>query len=198
MDGAHDTRITIGFVPHHRRAAAELYWDAFGRKLEHAIGPRSRGVPLIERTLEPSRAVTAFQGDILVGVAGFHLEGQSLTAITVRDIIGEFGLLSSMRRIAWAALLERQPKPHELLMDGIVVRADRRGHGIGTRLLMRMFDLALEHGKSVVRLDVVDTNPAARKLYEKVGFREVKTEKVPFLRKAMGVSAVTTMERAVS
>ena len=192
-----DVRIATGFDAHHRHAAAQLYWDAFGLKLEHAIGPRSQGVPLIERTLEPTRAVTAFQGDILVGLAGFHLEGRALTDITVRDIVQEFGLLSSVRRLAWAALLERSPEPDELLMDGIVVRADRRGHGIGTKLLDRMFELAREHGKRVVRLDVVDTNPAARKLYDRMGFIEVKTEKVPFLRKAMGFSAATTMERPV-
>ena len=198
MDSSAEIRVGIGFEPRHRHAAAQLYWDAFGLKLEHVIGPRSQGVALIERTLEADRAVTAFQGDILVGLAGFHLEGRALTEISVRDIIREFGIWSSLRRIAWAALLERSPEPDELLMDGIVVRADRRGHGVGTKLMLRMFDLALEHGKRVVRLDVVDTNPAARKLYERLGFVEVRTERVPFLRRVMGFSAATTMERPVS
>lgn len=198
MDPSPVARIALGFESHHRRAAAQLYWDAFGLKLEHAIGPRSSGIPLIERTLEPARAVAAFQGDILVGLAGFTLDGRALTDITARDIIREFGLFGSMRRIAWAALLERHPQPDELLMDGIVVRADRRGRGIGTQLLLRMFDLAREHGKRVVRLDVVDTNPAARHLYDKMGFVERETRRVPFLRRVLGVAAVTSMERPVA
>ena len=82
-------------------------------------------------------------------------------------------------------------------MDGIVVRADRRGRGIGTKLVFRLFDVALAHNKRVVRLDVVDTNPAARRLYERLGFVELNTEKVPFLRRVMGFSAATTMERPV-
>ena len=190
--------IALGFGSEHRKAAANLYWDAFGRKLDHAIGPRERGIGLIERGLDPSRAVAAFQDGALVGLAGFNLDGQALTKIRGRDIVREFGLFSGMRRTAWASLLHRPPQSHVLLMDGIVVRADRRGRGIGTKLLFRLFDVALAHGKRVVRLDVVDTNPAARRLYEGLGFIEIKTEKVPFLRRVMGFSAATTMERPVN
>jgi len=198
VDPEAPVEIALGFGPEHRLAAASLYWDAFGRKLDHAIGPRERGIGLIERGLDPSRAVAAFQEGALVGLAGFNLDGQALTTIRVRDIIKEFGLFSGLRRTAWASLLHRSPKPEELLMDGIVVRADRRGHGIGTKLLCRTFDVAVAHGKRVVRLDVVDTNPAARRLYENLGFLEIKTEQVPFLRRVMGFSAATTMERPVN
>ncbi len=191
-------QIALGFGPEHRQAAANLYWNAFGRKLDHAIGPRDQGIKLIEQGLDPSRAVAAFQEDELVGIAGFNVDGQALTTIRGRDIVMEFGLWTGLRRIAWASLLHRDPPPEALLMDGIVVRADRRGHGIGTQLLSRLFDIALAHGKRVVRLDVVDTNPAARGLYERMGFVEIRTEKVPFLRRVMGFSAATTMERPVN
>ncbi len=191
-------QIGIGFGPEHREAAANLYWNAFGRKLDHAIGPRERGLGLIEQGLDPSRAVAAIQNRELVGLAGFNLEGKALTTIRARDIIKEFGLWSGIRRSAWASILHRKPGADQLLMDGIVVRADRRGHGIGTKMLFRLFDVALAHDKSVVRLDVVDTNPAARHLYEGLGFVQIKTEKVPFLSRVIGFSAATTMERPVN
>lgn len=190
-------RIELGFGQEQHQAAANLYWDAFGRKLDHAIGPRDRGIGLIERGLDRERAVSALQGDDLVGIAGFSLEGRALANIQARDIIKEFGLWSGIRRSMWASLLHRKPPPDALLMDGIVVRADRRGHGIGKMLLTRVFELAQEHGKRVVRLDVVDTNPAARRLYDRMGFIEIKTDKVPFLRRVMGFSAATTMERPI-
>jgi GNAT superfamily N-acetyltransferase len=190
--------IAIGFGPEHSTAAATLYWNAFSRKLDHAIGPRDRGLGLIERGIDPSRAVVAMQDNELVGLAGFSLDGTALTTIRARDIIKEFGLWSGFRRIAWASIIHRTPRSDELLIDGIVVRADRRGHGIGTKLMFRLFDVALAHGKRVVRLDVVDTNPAARHLYEGLGFVAIKTEKVPFLRRFMGFAAATTMERPVN
>lgn len=43
-----------------REEAANLYWNAFGLKLEHAIGPRDSGIRLIEHGLDPDRGVTAF------------------------------------------------------------------------------------------------------------------------------------------
>ena len=189
--------IVVGFGPQHRAVVAGLYWDAFGRKLDHAIGPRHRGIGLIEKTLDPSRAVAAFQDGELIGIAGFHLDGRALATIRTRDIFREFGPLSGIRRTLWASILHRRVRPDELLMDGIVVRADRRGHGTGTHLLSRLFSLALEHGKRVVRLDVVDTNPAARRLYERMGFVQIKTGRVPVLRRVMGFPAATTMERLV-
>lgn len=189
--------ISIGFGPEHRRTAADLYWDAFGRKLEKAIGPRDRGIGLIEKGLEPSRSVAAVENGELVGLAGFQLDGRALTTIYPRDIIREFGWRTALKRIAWASILHRDAPGDVLLMDGIVVRADRRGHGIGSKLLNRLFELAQEQGKRVVRLDVVDTNPAAHRLYERMGFMEIKTGKVPFIRRVLGFAKATTMERLV-
>ena len=48
-----------------------------------------------------------------------------------------------------------------------------------------------------VRLEVVDTNPRARALYEREGYVAVRTERTPYLRRAMGFGEVTTMERRV-
>ena len=39
--------IELGIPETSRLQAAELYWDAFGRKLGPALGPRARGVRLV-------------------------------------------------------------------------------------------------------------------------------------------------------
>lgn len=121
----------------------------------------------------------------MVGLAGFNLDGRALATLRGRDIIREFGLWHGIRRTAWASLRHSQPPPDVLMMDGIVVRSDRRGHGIGTNLLARLFDVARENDKSIVRLGVVDTNPAAHRLYVRMGFVEVETQAVPLLRRLM-------------
>ena len=89
-------------------------------------------------------------------------------------------------------LFWRRHRPDELLMDGIAVHAEMRGQGIGTRLLEAVLDFARSHGYNSVRLDVVDTNPGARRLYERMGFVVVRTREYPYLR-SLGFSAVTTM-----
>lgn len=194
-DAEIQVHIGLGFDPEHREAAANLYWNAFGLKLEHALRPRERGIGLIEQGLDSARAITAFAGEELVGLAGFNLDGRALVELRGSEIIKEFGLWQGIRRTAWASLLHRRPASGVLMMDGIVVRPDWRGHGIGTKLLERLFEVASEHDKPVVRLDVVDTNPAAHRLYERMGFVQLENQKVPLMRRVMGFPAAKTMER---
>ena len=90
-------------------------------------------------------------------------------------------------------LYERKPKEGQLLMDGIAVRQDARGRGIGTRLLDEFKAYGREHGYANIRLDVIDTNPGARRLYERLGFVATKTEHFEYLRWFLGFGASTTM-----
>ena len=190
--------IEHGFAEAHRRQAAQLYWEAFSRKLEPALGPAERGIGLLERTLVCERALVAVDGGELLGLAGFQLDGSSLVGLRARDLWREFGLFRGSWRSLLLALLHRKPRAGELLMDGIVVQRDRRGHGIGTSLLNAVIALARERGLERVRLDVVDTNPAARRLYERIGFVAARTEHTPYLRRLFGFGASTEMVLIVS
>ncbi len=78
-------------------------------------------------------------------------------------------------------------------MDGIVVDPAYRGKGIGTRLFSSLIEFGNTEKYSTIRLDVIDTNPGARKLYERLGFYEEKTERFEFLRGLLGFGASTTM-----
>jgi ribosomal protein S18 acetylase RimI-like enzyme len=82
-------------------------------------------------------------------------------------------------------------------MDGIAVAPDVRGRGVGTLLIEEVAAVAAEQDCREVRLDVIDTNPRARALYERRGFTAVRTESTPYLRRLLGFGAVTTMHRPV-
>lgn len=187
------TGIRVGVPESHRRAAAELYWEAFGRKLAPALGPRERGVTLLARHLNLGCAVAMVDGDELLGLAGFHRGGSQLAGMPLLAVVREFGPLRGAWRALLLVLLHRSPREDELLMDGIVVRADSRGRGIGTALLRGVVEVARATGARTIRLDVVDTNPGARRLYERLGFVATRTEHVPYLRRLMGFGAATEM-----
>ena len=55
---------------------------------------------------------------------------------------------------------------------GIGVVAEARGRGIGSALLDALLALAREHGFRALSLAVDRQNPAARRLYERKGFRD--------------------------
>lgn len=189
--------IGLGLPEALRGAAAGLYWDAFGRKLGAAIGPRRRGEAVLERALRPDRALVAVSSGELLGLVGFHLSGSSFAEVKLGDLTVEFGLVGGVLRAVPLALLERGARQGELLLDGIVVLAGQRGTGIGTGLLRAAIGFAADNGLGSVRLDVVDTNPRARRLYAREGFVPVRTEKTPYLQRAFGFSAYTTMVRKI-
>jgi len=90
-------------------------------------------------------------------------------------------------------LFERSPRQGELLMDGITVSADYRGQGVGTQLFDALVDYAKENGYQAIRLDVIDTNPHARRLYDRLGFVAERTNNFEVLRPLLGFGAATTM-----
>ena len=184
--------------PHAGRRAAELYWEAFGRKFGAALGPEERGVAFVAAHLNPDRAVAALVGGRLVGVAGYRYAGRGFVGGSPGDVLGAYGRLAGLPRLALLALLERRETPGELLMDGIAVDPACRGMGVGSLLLEEIAAIAAGLGRRRVRLDVVDTNPRARALYERRGFTATGTERTPYLRRLMGFGAVTRMYRPVT
>jgi ribosomal protein S18 acetylase RimI-like enzyme len=179
------------------RRAAELYWDAFGRKLGPALNPPDKAVPFIATHLNADRAVCALLDGRLVGLAGYQLGGRALTGGSAAAVLRAYGHLRGLHRLLILALFERHPAPGQLVMDGIAVDSGIRGRGVGSLLIEEVAAVAAEQHCREIRLDVIDTNPRARALYERRGFRAVQTERTPYLRGLLGFGAVTTMRRAV-
>ncbi|MFJ9978366.1 GNAT family N-acetyltransferase [Streptomyces cyaneofuscatus] len=177
--------------------AAELYWDAFGRKLGPALNPPGKAVPFIAAHLNADRAVCALLDGQLVGLAGYQHDGRGLTGGSACAVLRAYGHLRGLHRLVLLSLLERHPAPGQLAIDGIAVDPNMRGRGIGTLLIEGAAAVAAEQNCREIRLDVVDTNPRARALYERRGFKAVRTKRTSYLRGILGFGAVTTMHRPV-
>ncbi|MGI9288914.1 MAG: GNAT family N-acetyltransferase [Pseudomonadales bacterium] len=189
-----EIQFEIGIPESLRHDAAKLYDEAFGEKFSVAIRDKKKRLQLLSESLLLPFAVAAIANGKLAGIAGFHTPQGSLTnGITTKQLFHHLGLL----RGVWAALIfslyARQTKQLELLMDGIAVTHEFRGHGIGTALLDELKRYARENEISHIRLDVIDTNPAARRLYERQGFTATHTESFSYLRWLLGFGAATTM-----
>lgn len=189
----------VGFDDRDRVVAAKLYDEAFQQKLRPGIPHEAKRLRFLAAGMVPSHCIAAYDGERLVGIAGFHDVSGSLTGgidfKLAREILGVWGAL---RAYAVFALLDRSPDEGELLMDGITVDAGERGRGVGTGLFKRLEAHCLENGFDRIRLDVVDTNPDARRLYERLGFEATKTEQVGWLKPFMGFSASTEMVKHLS
>ncbi len=103
------------------------------------------------------------------------------------------GAIGGLWRGCTLSLLERPLQPDTLLMDGIFVSETARGLGIGSALLSAIKEKAAALGYAKVRLDVIDTNPRARALYERRGFIAEETSTIGPLRHVFGFRKATTM-----
>ena len=189
---------TIGLKSDQLKTAVQLYDEAFGEKFAVAIKSRQDRLTLLESAFVGRFAISATIGTNLVGLAGFHTFDGSLTGgIGARTLFTQLGFVRGLRASVIFSLYERKPKPGQLLMDGIAVHQQYRGQGIGSRLLHKIVDYARQNNFKTVRLDVIDTNPGARCLYERHGFIPVHNEEFPFLRWLLGFGGSTTMELRV-
>lgn len=191
--------VSVGLPDQMRADAARLYLEAFRKKLGPIIGHDDRALTFLGNIMRPQAALVAISDDgHLLGIAGFHDENGGFIGGGFRDMVRSFGYFGALWRAAALSVFEREPEPDELLMDGVVVHATARGKGVGTALLMRMNELARQMQKSQLRLDVVDTNPRARALYERQGFVATRATKAKILKPIFGFSSSTTMMLAIT
>lgn len=189
-----DFTITKGFTPHERQQIAALYWEAFGAKLHYVLGPRPKALRFITDQLSSDFALVARGTESgILGVAGFKTAEGALIGGELSDLARVYGWLSTLWRGPLLGMVERDVAADVLLMDGICVSAEARGLGLGTALLRAIKDEATAQGLSSVRLDVIDTNPRARALYEREGFKEIGQENLGPLSHVFGFKSSIKM-----
>lgn len=126
--------------------------------------------------LNPDFALIARGTDQQVlGVAGFKTSKGALIGGELKDIAKVFGWLSALWRGPLLSLVERDLADDVLLMDGICVAAKARGVGLSSAQLDAIKVETKRTDRCSIRLDVIDTNPRARALYERQGFEPIGT-----------------------
>ena len=78
---------------------------------------------------------------------------------------------------ALAAFLVARHSPPEWELENIVVAPEVHGTGIGKKLMDTLLVQARQTSSDAVLLEVRESNAAARRLYEKLGFRETGRRK---------------------
>ena len=193
-----EVRVRMGLPEPQRSAAARLYWGAFGEKLGWVLGPRARALRYVEKTIRADHAIVALDRDgALLGIAGFKTMYGSFAGGSLIDMQAAYGVLGAAWRSWLLARLSHEVDNRRFLIDGICVQPEVRGHGIGSQLVAALCDEARRRGYREIRLEVVDTNARARRLYERLGFVVLKTDGIGLLRLIFRFSAATSMVRAL-
>lgn len=187
------TRLQLGLPEDQRAAAARLYWQAFGGKLGRVMGPTPRALAYLERIIRTDHVIVALRGGQLLGLAGFKTPEGAFADGSWADLRAVYGLFGASWRLALLTALIREVDNERFLIDGICVAEGFRGRGIGQALIQRLCDEAAARGYEALRLEVVDSNPRARALYERMGFRVTRHDRLGLLRFAFGFVSAATM-----
>lgn len=187
-----------GFAPEQRAAVAELYWQAFGGKLARVLGPRQRAVAYLQRVIRADHCLSVSDGQgRLLGVAGFKTPRGGFAGgdrASMRAIYGFWGAYWRETLLMW---LSASVDNHRFLVDGIAVLPEARGQGLGRQLVAALCQEALARGYGEIRLEVVDSNPRAKALYERLGFRVIAIENIGLLRWIFGFRQAFVMVKAL-
>jgi len=188
-----DIQVRFGLPEACRHEAAEILCAAFKAKLAPLMGAQHI-VAVLERDIQPQAILAAFAEGRLVGMAGLEWGGRQYVRYARATFVRELGpLRGTLKHLASRLALQSERSPGELLVAAVAVRPEVRGRGVGTRLILGAEELARAKGLVTIRLDVVDTNPRARRLYERLGFCPAGEHWLPFLRPIVGFGAYTTM-----
>lgn len=194
-----DISIEPGIRPHHHEQAAQGYWEAFAQKLRWPLGPEPKALEFLLKNLDPTHAVSAVsQSGTFLGVAGFKTKNGAFVGGDFEALAKVYGTISAIWRGMLISVLERECEPGTLLMDGVFVAPQSRGLGVGSHLLDAITQYAEAEGLDHVRLDVIDTNPRARALYERRGFVATDQQQMGILGPLFGFRSATTLVKSIA
>lgn len=204
MPGESSLQITRGLPsPNLLPQAVRLYYEAFQLKIHHLeffAHDRTQAERLLERSFRPDLGFFALRDQTLVGLIGLeHAGGPRFLHFTFQILRQEFGWFGALWRWGWLTLshIYQRPRRGEMRIEGLVVAETGRGLGTGTRLIERACEYARQHGCGILTLEVVDTNPRARRLYERLGFQVRKEERYGALTTRAGFGGAAFMRKSI-
>ena len=198
MSRRHEFQVRHGLSQEHLADAAAIFYDSLEAKKRPLLRSREDALPVLAACLNPQSMIAALRLGTLVGVCELHQRGRRFRRLRLGPFIRQYGLLGGLARLVAFGGLNTRPPKDELVIETLAVRGDMRGRGIGTQLLEAAREYARAGGFQAVRLDVVDTNPDAQRLYERMGFEAIRMRRYPLTRRLAGFSAVITMRQPLN
>ena len=166
--------------------ASELFLSALSEKFAPIFGDDSKVIEFVGSCIEVSHCFSALEDDTLLGVLAVQTEDQNFLNPSFKDLRDHYGFWRALVKGVALHLLQHTPKPGELYIEGIAVVDFARGKGVGTKLLEELMRFAHTQNFKKVTLEVIDTNPRALHLYERLGFTIQKRSKIWPVNKIIG------------
>lgn len=181
----------------HITAGVRLYYTGLEAKLEPVFGPLVTALAVLPASIHPSRCLVALSNGLLGGILGLHDQRGSFLEPSYGTMVRHYGQIAGTFRTMLLMLLDHKVPPGDLYLDGIAVDPSQQGRGIGTALINAFEHRARDNGFATVSLEVIDSNPRARQLYARLGYREVATHSMGPFSRLFGFRTTCRMSKTV-
>eukprot|EP01122_Echinamoeba_exundans_P004379 TRINITY_DN14412_c0_g1_i1.p1 TRINITY_DN14412_c0_g1~~TRINITY_DN14412_c0_g1_i1.p1 ORF type:complete len:228 (-),score=22.89 TRINITY_DN14412_c0_g1_i1:23-706(-) len=176
--------VTVRFAEDRDNAeVSNLLWQAFSSKMTKFATTLEEFMQTVRKEdYRNERILVATKEDSgeILGTVGFSMGGSTYTTLSLWDLSKRRGIAKGVT--AWFVgnlIFSGKAKSNELYVASIAVSPASRGLGVGSVLMGAMEEFAVAEGKTQLRLHVIDENPDARRLYERLGYSVVKTHTLP-------------------
>ncbi len=162
------------------RRVARIIYDAFEHKFRYTLGPREKAITFVASQINDKFAFVALKEGQIIGLAGAKTTEGELVEIKLIPWLKTYHFRALRSLVVALPFLFKRKQNDVLELNNLSVTEEARGHGVGTRILKEFIRYAKSKGFLCVLLEVIDENVQAKALYERLGFKTVKHEKVPF------------------
>ena len=188
-------QIQPGITKNQRLAIAKIFYQSFKEKLTIIFGEPKKASKLIARLIHEDRILVAIKEGKPVGFVGLHYQGKNFLKFNLTKITKIYGLATIRVLIYFLITILDELQPNQLHLEVLAVAEEQRSKGIGTKLLKSTIDFAKLKKIPQIKLEVINTNPKAKKLYKKIGFKKTKDRKIPYpFHILTGFSTITEMQ----
>ena len=157
-------------------SAIRLYFNALKEKLEPILGSDARAQEALASNIATDKCLVAICNGKLVGIMGIQTNKRGFVNPNLKTMVRIYGNFGGILRMGGLAILHHTIGTDELYVDGVAVASEMRGKGIGSHLFELLEQAVLKKRIKTISLEVIDTNPRAKALYERLGFVVVKTK----------------------
>jgi len=177
--------------------AMEVFWESFRGKMHRVLGDDERARQFWAAALTDVGTTLALDSETgrPLGLMSASDREHPATSNEWPAAKDAYGALQAFGRLMLLAQMNHKPKPGELYIEFLAVHSSARGRGVGGLMLQRADEIARERGLDRVTLEVIDTNPRARALYERSGFWVEATKSMGPTRRLFGFDRYHAMVR---
>ena len=182
----------------HVDAALGILFDAFAKKFRHGFRDAGDFRRLFRRDVRREYCYTAVRGDQLLGIVTYSTRApahREFYQVGLRRLLTTFTPVRTLRVLFNLWLLNESVARQEFLIESIAVSPAARGLGVGTRLMLAAEARARDEDYQRLALDVIGINDGAIRLYERLGYRIVKTTSGFWVRLATDQQTVHRMQK---